>query len=158
MPEIIGTVLLEQDAVILTRETIDGRQEDVLPLPSGYLFWFPTTAGLSLLAGKAGVVNQTAVTLATGASSAGDLMGLVETKVTVDEEPPVKLMVLDAEEEARLISIRWENQERRIGTDAQGWPLKMERDDGLTAVLAQRVRYGSITKPGAAGVQQDADA
>ena len=146
--ETIGAVLLEKDAVIVTRETTGGRQEEVLAVPAGYAFWFPATAGLSLLAKEAGHENQTAVTLLTAADDPALLMSPLLTAVTVREHEQVPVEVMGKNEMARRMTVSWENQRRLLWIDEEGWPLRMERDDRLTAVIARRIKYQRITAPG----------
>lgn len=155
--EIIGTVLLEADAVIVTREGSSGRQEDVLMVPTGYVFWFPATAGLGLLAGLMGHESRTAVLLQTATADPDLLMSPLLTEVSIDKTEASMIEVMGKEESARGLTIRWEDQQRNLWVDEDGWPLRMKRDDGLTAVLTRAIKYQRITGPGA-GQQQDADA
>jgi len=152
--EIIGTVLLEEDAVIVTRETAGERQEDVIKVPAGYAFWFPATAGLALLSNLAEANKVTAVTLRTAAADPALLMGPMSTTVDISEDEPQAIDVMGTTQTFRTITIKWENQKRRLWVDAGGWPLMMERDDGLTAVTARSIKYQKIIKPGANPDQQ----
>ena len=152
--EISGTVLLEEDAVIVTRKTAGVRQEDVLEVPAGYAFWFPATAGLSLLTGLAEANNVTAVTLRTAAADPASLMGPVLTAVDIRDEPPKVIDVMGTTQTLRGITIKWEDQRRRLWADAGGWPLMMERDDGLTAVITRAIKYQRIIEPGVNPDQQ----
>ena len=152
--EISGTVLLEEDAVIVTRKTAGVRQEDILEVPAGYAFWFPATAGLSLLTGLAEANNVTAVTLRTAAADPASLMGPVLTAVDIRDEPPKVIDVMGTTQTLRGITIKWEDQRRRLWADAGGWPLMMERDDGLTAVITRAIKYQRIIEPGVNPDQQ----
>lgn len=154
--EIIGTVLLEEDAVIVTRETTGGRHEEIVGVPPGYAFWFPSTAGLSLLARHAGSGAQTAVTLHTATDDRDLLMNPITTTVTVRAGEPDWVEVNGNKEKTQQLIIRWQNQQRMLWVDGDNWPIKMERDDGLTAVTARTIHYQQITKPGIAEEQQSA--
>jgi hypothetical protein len=152
--QIIGTVLIEEDAVIVTRETAGERQEDVIKVPAGYGFWFPATAGLSLLTGLVGSENRPAVMLQTTAADPALLMSPILTKVTIHEAAPSTVEVLGKEESARRLSINWEDQQRKLWVDDEGWPLKMKRNDGLTAVTTRAIKYQRIIEPGVNPNQQ----
>ena len=152
--EIAGTVLLEEDAVIVTRETAGVRQEDIIKVPAGYAFWFPATAGLSLLTGLAETNNVTAVTLRTAAADPASLMGPHLTVLDISEDKPKAIDVMGTRQTLRTITIKWENQKRRLWVDAGGWPLMMERDDGLTAVTTRAIKYQRIIEPGVNRDQQ----
>jgi hypothetical protein len=146
--EIIGNVLLEEEALLVTRETREKRHEDVLTLPRGYAFWFPATAGLSLLAGLPVARTKTAVTLRTTAAEADALMGplLTTLDISLDELQPIELM--GKTRNLRPLTIRWQDQERRTWLDENNWPLVMKRGDGLTAVQTRAIRVQRITGPG----------
>lgn len=146
--EIIGSVLLEQDAVLVTRETTKGRKEEIVDVPEGYAFWFPSTAGLSLLANAAGSSDQAAVTLRSATENPALQMGPVRTLVSVQEAAAVNLEVMGTQRAARPLTIMWADQQRRLWVDDNGWPLRMVRDDGLTAVTARSITTQRITKPG----------
>lgn len=152
--EIAGMVLFEKDAVIVTRETAGERQEDILKVPAGYAFWFPATAGLALLSNRAKANNVTGVTLRTAAADPTLLMGPVSTKIDIREDEPEDINVMGTMQTLRTITIRWENQRRRLWVDAGGWPLMMERNDGLTAVTTRAIKYQQIIKPGVDPDQQ----
>jgi len=147
--EIIGTVLLEEDAVIATRETSSGRQEDVLKVPAGYAFWFPATAGLGLLAGLEGSESRKAVSLRTATADPALLMSPLLTEVTIDKAEAKAVEVMGKEESARGLTIYWDDQQRKLWVDNDGWPLRMKRGDGLTAVVTRAIKYQRITGPGA---------
>lgn len=152
--EMIGNVLLEEDAVIFTRETVGDRQEAVLGVPKGYAFWFPATAGLGLLVGLGNRESHTAVTLQTAVDDRESLMNPMITAVSINEEGTEPIVVMGEDKTVRRLAIRWEDQQRTLWIDEQGWPLQMRRNDGLTAVLSRQIVYGQISKPGVAkGVQ-----
>ncbi len=150
--EIIGTVLLEEDAVIVTRETVADRDETILPVSRGYAFWFPATAGLGLLADSAGQA-MSAVTLQTATHDPARLMGPTATHVTIAEAASSKMAVMGKTVSSRQLTISWQDQQRQLWVDEKGWPLRMERDDGLSAEISQQIVYQRITKPGVDGAK-----
>lgn len=91
-------------------------EQEVPPAP----FFFPSVAGLWLLRGVQGgrVALQT---LAMHQREPEAFMALV----------PLTAELAQAE---RTTVLRWGEQERRSWWDAQGFPERMERQDGLTAV------------------------
>ena len=145
--EIVGTVVLEEDAVIVTREQGGTRQEDVLNAGSGYAFWFPATAGLGLLSGLGDADQLTAVTLKSTAADPAQLMEPQLTKVSVRSGSPREIEVMGTSQSLPARIISWEDQLRTVWVDESGWPLMMERGDGLTAVT----RRLSSTRNGGAG-------
>jgi hypothetical protein len=146
--EIIGNVLLEEEALVVTRETREERHEDVLALPRGYAFWFPATAGLSLLARLPAVKAKAAVTLRTTAAESDALMGplLTTLDITLHEIEAIEMM--GKTRNLRPLTIRWQDQERQTWLDENNWPLIMKRSDGLTAVQTRAIQVQRITRPG----------
>jgi hypothetical protein len=72
------------------------------------------------------------------------------TAVSVREEGPGPVEIMGETVKARRLAINWDDQQRMLWVDKNGWPLRMERDDGLSAVLARQIKYQQITKPGVA--------
>jgi hypothetical protein len=141
--QVAGDIVLEETAVSSTR-TINGKASDqVIHLPKGYRFWFPSVVGLHF-AGWRGNEPKTAVTLN---SKVGDENTLAVQVVDFEyfmmitdfmemtaagkvyKYTPCKLSWGDGN--WRIIQRDWEN----------GWPLGMMRDDGLTAVVSRCIRY-----------------
>ncbi|MDA0243522.1 MAG: hypothetical protein OT477_08910 [Chloroflexi bacterium] len=112
-----GQILFEAGQMTAVRE-INGQrfEQEVPPAP----FFFPSVAGLWLLRGVQGgrVALQT---LAMHQREPEAFMALV----------PLTAELAQAE---RTTVLRWGEQERRSWWDAQGFPERMERQDGLTAV------------------------
>lgn len=146
--EIVGNVLLEEKALLITRETKEERYEDVLPLPAGYAFWFPATSGLSLLADLPPVTAKTAVTLRTTAAHPDSLMGPQKTDIEITHQEPHPVKIMDKTRNLRPLTLRWQDQERKIWLDDNNWPLMMKRGDGLTAVQTRAIQVQQITRPG----------
>lgn len=139
-----GNVHLEKDAVLYTSGQGEGRVEEIITMPAGYKFWFPATTALGLLATSHFVGRTSAVTLLVSDSAANGpaLLPLVTAveKFRSDFEP-------SQDRQQGPIQLFWENQQRSIWLDSSGWPLRMERQDGLAAVETQLVNYQRINKP-----------
>jgi len=146
--EIIGTVLFEDDAVIVTRNNKNDRRENVLQLSSGYAFWFPATTGLSLLTGMSPAKSKTAVTLRSTSDELESLMGPFVTTVNITSQDPEEVEIMGQTRTLQPITIRWQDQQRKTWLDQTNWPLMMKRGDGLTAVETRHIRYQRITGPG----------
>lgn len=140
---IVGDVVLTETAVTATR-TLNGEDsEQVLDLPKGYRFWFPSVAGLHF-AGWRGNEPKTAVTL-NGQIGGPDTLAVQ----VVDFEYFMLItdfMEMTAAGKVRPYSpckLSWgEGHWRIIQRSAEnGWPLGMMRDDGLTAVAVQEIWY-----------------
>ena len=112
-----GQILFEAGQMTAVRE-INGQrfEQEVPPSP----FFFPSVAGLWLLRGVQGgrVALQT---LAMHQREPEAFMALVPLTSELAHDGP----------HTRL---RWGDQERRIQWNAQGYPVQMVRQDGLTAV------------------------
>lgn len=140
--QVAGDLVLESDSVSATR-TVNGKEtEQVLALPKGYRFWFPSVAGL-YFAGWRGNDPKTAVTLQ-GQVGAEDTLAV--QVVEFDYYPTITdFMEMEAAGKMRRYSpwkLSWADQWRLIQRDAEnGWPIGMMRDDGLTAVAGQYIRY-----------------
>ena len=137
--DIEGTLLFSETEVTGTR-TVNGRtfNED-LDIEAGTGFWFPAAVGLGL-----------AVKLGSGlALTLNNLVGEVEwlalrqieMQLKVKEAGTVQVLVAGQEIIATTWQIQWQNQSRLLQVDEHGWPLKMERDDGLTAVETRYIWY-----------------
>ena len=131
-----GNLLFDQDVVTLAR-TVDGRRtETERDLPSEYAFWFPATAGLALLVGKAGEDGTiTAVTL-----DRDQQFALRFVDLTIRAHPPQPHLIMGKETVLRPLSLSWADEQRTIWIDEYDWPLKMERDR-LAAVETRYIRY-----------------
>ena len=141
--QVTGDVVLESDSVFATR-TVNGKpSEQVLELPTGYRFWFPSVAGLHF-AGWRGNEPKTAVTLN---GKVGDENTLAVQVVDFEYFMMITdFMEMTAAGKVRQYSpckLSWgEGDWRIIQRDAEtGWPIGMMRDDGLTAVARQYIRF-----------------
>jgi len=140
--QVAGDLILEPDSISATR-TVNGKESDeVLDLPKGYRFWFPSVAGLHF-AGWRGNDPKTAVTLN---GKVGDEDTLTVQIVNFEYGPLITdFMEMEAAGKIRRYSpwkLSWGDNWRVIQRDEQnGWPLGMARDDGLTAVARQYIHY-----------------
>lgn len=134
---IAGDLLFENDTLTLLRDINDQHVEQELVMEHGWIFWFPAATGLSLLATEGD--DGAAVAAATLDVAAN--LALHATSICRTFGPEEKLAVARQTVAARPCLIRWAGQARTIWLDAAGWPVKMVRDDGLTAVETQYIRY-----------------
>ena len=139
--QIVGDVVLQETAVSATR-TLNGQDSaQVIDLPQGYRFWFPSVAGLHF-AGWRGNEPKTAVTLNgkiggpdTPAGQGGDFT-YHKRKIAgqLRKYVPHKLA--------------WNDQQRIIwrSYDESRWPLGMVKvgagyQEELTAVATRHIQY-----------------
>jgi hypothetical protein len=146
--EIVGDVVLEDEAVTATRKVNGTDYDQALDLPKGYRFWFPSVAGLHF-AGWRGNDPKTAVTLN---SHIGGPDTLAAQMVTFDYHMLITdYMEMEIAGQLRQYvphKLAWNDQQRIIwrSYDESGWPLGMVRmgkdyKEGLTAVATQYIRY-----------------
>ena len=141
--QVVGDVVLAETAVTATHTFNGEDSEQVVDLPKGYRFWFPSVAGLHF-AGWRGNEPKTAVTLH-GQIGGPDTLAVQ----LVDFEYFMLItdfMEMTAAGKVRSYSpckLSWgEGHWRIIQRSAEnGWPLGMMRDDGLTAVAVQEIWY-----------------
>lgn len=134
--EVSGTVVWHDGELIATRTVNGAAYESVA---HGAAFWFPAGSGLALLAGCAGETRG--LTLVAHHDDPAQVMALVKTPVEVawgeSEVTP-----LDGEEGVmRPLSVTWGDNRRVVWLDTEGRPLRLWRDDGLTAAAERLVRY-----------------
>lgn len=146
--DVNGQVVLEETAVIATREVNGRRYETVLNIAPNYRFWFPACMGLGLLAGNKNSDVVTAVSLRSAPSDAASAFRLFTTQVRLEAGSSEKLTLLDQVYTTRPLTIRWDREIRRLWLDDNNRPLKMERGDGLTAVAIRHIQYPRIKAPG----------
>lgn len=150
--EIVGDVVLNEEAVTVTRKVNGTDYDQVLDLPKNYRFWFPSVAGLHFAGwrengGHAG--PKTAVTLNGHIGGPDTLAAQI---VTFDYH----MLITDYKEMEMAGQLRkyvpyklaWNDQMRIIlrSYDETRWPLgmvKMEKGnvEGLTAVATQIIHY-----------------
>lgn len=131
-----GNLLFDQDAVTLARNVDGRRMETERDLPPGFAFWFPATAGLALLAGRAGEGGIiSAVTL-----DRDERFALLLVDLTIRADRPQPRVIMGKGTVLRPLTLSWADEQRTIWIDEYEWPLIMERD-GLAAVETRYIRY-----------------
>lgn len=128
---VAGNLLFAETAVINTRTVHGHTTTEVVEVEPGYGFWFPSSVGLGLLAGFGG---GTAVTMQTACDDPDELFALRVVETQIEQGDLAELVVESQTVLARLLTIRWQSQARTIWLNTHAWPLKMAREDGLTAV------------------------
>ena len=134
-----GTVLLEADAITASREVNGERFEDELDVRSlavPWVFWFPSSIGLGLLAAVAR--NNRAINSVT--LDAEQDFALVQASVAFEWEYDELLTLMDAPVRTLPVTIKWRHQERCVWIDAGDHPLKMQRDN-LVAIETRYIRH-----------------
>jgi hypothetical protein len=135
--EVTTTVNRQGDEWFAARQVDGVAYEDVA---HGGAFWFPAATGLALLRG---CVDETrGVTLLMDTSDAARTLALFATPVTIAIGAPVEERVGDETLAARTLSVGWGRNRRTVWYDDDGRPLRLWRDDGLTATAERLVRYG----------------
>ncbi|MFW6097391.1 MAG: hypothetical protein ACOC9Z_04910 [Chloroflexota bacterium] len=130
--QVRGDVLFDEDRALLTRE-VDGRRvESEAAFATARPFWFPSGAGLGLLA-KA----QSGAGLTLRREAAFDLWPV---DVVLQEGPEEMVTVMGREVQTRQLRARWEHEERVLWLDEAGWPVRVRRGD-LVAQERRYVRY-----------------
>jgi hypothetical protein len=152
-----GTLLFDTTSITGTREVNGIVYEEDLNLPGGYLFWFPSAAGLGLILSAPGTAAVPAATL-NGRIGGTDTLALqsVSAAVTMMITDTVDVTVAGRKVTAVPVTLRWADQRRFITRDEQFWPLVMERPGFaggklLTATETQYIwQRKRITGPGTA--------
>jgi hypothetical protein len=137
---ISGDLLIEDSMMTLIRDINDEHFEESAEIDSQTLFWYPSAMGLGLLAYchpdplPAGTFP--AVTLDKAADFA-----LNRVNVTLQPGEQETLAVAQQTVAVRPLSIRWQDQSRTLWLNPHKRPVKMVRDDGLTAVEMHHIHY-----------------
>lgn len=132
--DIVGDVVLEETSITASRKVNGAHADEALDLPIQYGFWFPSTMGVGMLAAIWDCKERTAVGLS-AVSNQQSAFSLFTTRLDLD---------LSGDQ----FTVRWDDQERVIWLDEHKWPVKMVREDGLTAVATRHINYQRITNPG----------
>ena len=135
--EVSGSAVWDVDEIVAARRVNGLAYEDVA---RGSAFWFPSGVGLGLLAWNVGATDG--VTMSAETADPARLMALIETQVAVEWGEANMEMVGDELLPVRSLAVSWGDQRRMVRLDAEGRPLQLWRDDGLTAVAERLVRYG----------------
>ena len=160
--EVSGDVLLLDDTVTASRLVNGRRFEEEVTVSGRAAFWFPSSVGLTLLASQAEEETAAAVTLQAPACpepgpestlslrreegspvALNSIFALQQVEIHLRYGDNEQLALMEQEWTVRPLSIRCNGQSRTIWLDANSAVLKMERDDGLTAVATRYIRYQS---------------
>lgn len=106
----------------------------------GQAFWFPAGSGLALLRHFVG--STRGVTFIMDTSVEERTLALAETPVQIVLGEPVTAQIEGESLPARPLLVSWSSSRRTVWLDDEGRPLRLWRDDGLTATAERLVRYG----------------
>ena len=133
--QIVGDVLFAAETAILTREVNGERFESQCPFPAQALFWFPASAGLSLLTGVPLGTPRPALTL-----RQAEQFALWPVTLSASEGAAQTLVIMGQSISTRPLTVRWEDEERMMWLDEYNWPVRVQRR-GLTATETRYLRY-----------------
>ena len=122
---------------LATREVDGASYADVA---RGEVLWFPAASGLALLRHDPGPARG--VTLLMDTTDPARVLALVETPVEVTLGAAAQETIGDEALAVRPLSVAWGHNRRMVWLDDAGRPLRLWRDDGLTAAAERLVRYG----------------
>jgi hypothetical protein len=131
---VVTAALLWEGAGLLMTRTVDG--VDFEETAAGDLFWFPATMGLSLLRAAPRGDGLRGLTLDANLSDPAAAFALREVAVSLQDGE-------DSTIARRRVTLAWPGGERRVWFDADGWPVRMEREEGLAAEAEQFIHYGA---------------
>lgn len=155
---IVGDVMFLGDQITLTHIENGERTEQDFELDSltkkvdhcsdRSTFWFPSTLGLSLLAGihtsPDCICRRGTITLTQPGRSDVNLnqsLFLIRREVSLQSYKQEEVVVGRESIAARPLTISWQDQIRRIWLDeSSNLPLRLERQDGLTAIETRYIR------------------
>lgn len=132
--QVRGDVLFGEDTALLTREMDGRRLESEAAFEPQSLFWFPSSAGLGLLAGAQGGAGLTL--------QRQEGFDLWPVDVVLEEGPAATVTVMGHAVQTRELRVRWEDQERVLWLDGAGWPVRVRRRE-LVAQEGRYVRYAN---------------
>lgn len=135
--EATGSVVRQADELIGIRRVDGVAYEDVARAGA---FWFPAGGALALLSEQVGETHG--VRLVLDLSDPARLMVLEETPVTIEWGQAEMEQVNGQSLAVRPLRVAWAAQQRVVWLDDERRPLRVWRDDGLTAVAERLVRYG----------------
>lgn len=138
-----GDLLVEAGGLTAVRQVNEVAFEEVVDQPPIVASWFPSVAGLGLLVTQAQKRdNIKAVSLDPAQTT--PLSKISMDVACLAEET---LAVAGRQLSARPCSIRWPGQQRDIWLDRYGWPVRMVRGDGLTAIETTYMRFKAREEP-----------
>jgi hypothetical protein len=134
-----GMVLWENDGLFIRQQSNHLNYEEVrkrVPL------WFPATSGLALLVQTTLEAREVSAVLLRPDLAVPEATSiLLPACVAISRRSQETVMVMGRAILADVFTIAWDGQERALWLDEHGRPLKMQRNDGLTAVAVQLVEY-----------------
>lgn len=134
--QIRGDLLLSDETAFLSRNVNAEQREAEAPFTPGTPFWFPVSAGLSLLAGAdTGAGSSPALTL-----NRKQNLDLWHTSLSLEAGARQSIEVMGRKVETRPVTARWEDEQRVVWFDEHHWPLRVQRGT-LTALESRYVRY-----------------
>lgn len=131
-----GDVQLAHKSITNGRSLNGERHHETLDLPGEFAFWFPSTIGLSMLL-KKGTSDNVLDTVSPDRASSFQLS---RKKMTIRCAQEEHIVVINRQLLVRPCSIHWDNETRELWLDEYSWPVKLRRNDGLTAIETQYVR------------------
>ncbi|MEM7332142.1 MAG: hypothetical protein AAF490_08620 [Chloroflexota bacterium] len=137
-----GTVLFEGDQVSC-RRNVNGRTlEEVIPVCDG--FWFPSTIGLGIASKLSNKADLTTATL-NNQPNQEETLALMEKSVSQTSDDDQSELTLNGKTyTVTPTTFSWQSSTRTVWLDInKNWPLKMTREDGLTAVETRYIWYGT---------------
>lgn len=137
--QIKGLLLFEGDQISLTRQVGEQRFEEEAVLATPYLFWFPASAGLSLLADTETGSALNGLSLNRNADFA-----LWSGPVIVRHGSPQTIEIMGRTLPARPLHLEWGEEQRTVWLDEYNWPVQVQKDN-LIAKEIRYLRYGKRT-------------
>jgi hypothetical protein len=134
--EVGGSVIWENEHLLAIRKVNGETYEETA---AGTAFWFPSGAGLSQLLWSVGETRG--ITLRTDTDEPSGVMALLETPVAIELGEAETMTVEEEILPVRPLSVSWAGQRRTVWLDTDGRPLRLWRDDGLSASAERLVRY-----------------
>lgn len=145
---VFGAGLLVSGAIVWEAATLSGSRtvneqsfEDVV---ARGVFWFPSVLGLSTLISQLdpaeGTTEQPGATLLTDSDGVDETFKLVATPVRVRYAPVDNDLPQKAHSHLR---VAWSGNRRDLWLDEAGFPIRLQRPDGLEALATQLVVYQS---------------
>ncbi len=143
--EISGNILFTPNALTNSRKSGDTYRDEELPQQP---FFFPTTIGLGWLA-RQQPAGQVATLDMHADNAAPDFLSLRTFTPTLEPQRTrdiKRVKIGKTIHRATTLTVKWADQSRKLwlsrGNPAlYRWPLKMERQDGLTAVETRLIQY-----------------
>lgn len=155
--EVSGTAVFEDKDLILVTEQKERRVEEVLPLPPGFVFWFPASTALGLLVDLPQAQALPGVHLRLPQRDDDVGLELAQATAIVTSHRVEQRVIMGEARDLQPVSIWWEDQERRLWLDQHGQPLRMARQDGLVALETQLIVFKEWRGEGARPDHQTPD-